>query len=152
MTRFLCDSNVWVALVVDHHAHRQACQDWFDGLGGSDDVFFIRSTQQSFLRLLTTAAVFGRYGSPPLSNGDAWRTYDALLAHPLVAFYEQDPGALSDRWRSFTDRPSASPKLWMDAYLAAFAASAGLAFVTTDHGFRQFSGLGVVVLGEPQSP
>jgi predicted nucleic acid-binding protein len=37
-------------------------------------------------------------------------------------------------------------KLWADAYLAAFAMSAGHQLVTTDKGFKQFKGLDVLVL------
>ena len=35
----------------------------------------------------------------------------------------------------------ASPKLWMDAYLAAFAIAGGCQLVTTDQGFAQFPSL-----------
>ena len=44
-------------------------------------------------------------------------------------------------------RDTASPKLWMDAYLAAFALTGGYRMVTTDTAFRQFQGLDVLVLG-----
>ena len=40
---------------------------------------------------------------------------------------------------------AASPKLWMDAYLAAFAIESGQQLVTTDTGFRQFKGLDATV-------
>jgi predicted nucleic acid-binding protein len=41
-----------------------------------------------------------------------------------------------------------SPKLWMDAYLAAFALQSGHRLVTTDRDFRQFKGLDLFLLGE----
>ena len=40
----------------------------------------------------------------------------------------------------------ASPKLWMDAYLAAFAIAAKQQLVTTDKAFRQFKDLDLLVL------
>lgn len=41
---------------------------------------------------------------------------------------------------------AASPKLWMDAYLAAFARSAGYTLVTTDAAFTQFADLDLRLL------
>lgn len=43
-------------------------------------------------------------------------------------------------------RDTASPKLWMDAWLAAFAICAGLQLVTFDRGFAQFAGLELLLL------
>ena len=40
-----------------------------------------------------------------------------------------------------------SPKLWMDAYLAAFAELSGMRFVTFDKAFRQFPKLDLLLLG-----
>ena len=40
-----------------------------------------------------------------------------------------------------------SPKLWQDAYLAAFAVAAGLSLVTFDQGFRKFRRLQSIILG-----
>ena len=42
----------------------------------------------------------------------------------------------------------ASPKLWMDAYLAAFTVAGGYQLVTTDKGFKQFKGLDILVLSK----
>ncbi len=41
---------------------------------------------------------------------------------------------------------TASPKLWMDAYMAAFARASGYRLVTTDAAFAQFDGLDLVLL------
>jgi len=46
-------------------------------------------------------------------------------------------------WRSAAALPSASPKVWMDAYLAAFAISAGMQLVTLDRDFNNFVPLGL---------
>lgn len=39
-----------------------------------------------------------------------------------------------------------SPKLWQDAYLAAFAVTADLGLITFDHGFSKFTGLRLEIL------
>lgn len=108
---------------------------------------FCRTTQQSFLRLSTNSALFGQYDLPPLTNKAAWAAYTELLLDDHVSFLVEEPAGIDERWRAFADRPSASPKLWMDAYLAAFAFAAGLRLVTTDRAFRQFEGLDVLILG-----
>lgn len=102
----LLDVNVWLALVVDTHQHHPAATEWLAEIEEPEAVRFCRGTQQSLVRLLTTASVT----------------------------------------RPFASCPTVSPKLWMDAYLAAFAVTAGLTMVTIDVGFRQFSGLGQIVL------
>ena len=52
-------------------------------------------------------------------------------------------------WRNLSSRVTASPKLWMDAYLAAFAIQANCESVTFDAGFRQFAGLRLELLAIP---
>ena len=146
MTVFLCDVNVWVALTVEHHLHARACESWFEALSDSDRTLFCRCTQQSFLRLLTVSSVFAPYGNPPLGNEAAWRAYEVLRADRRVDYTAVEPVGLDERWKAFTNRPVPSPKLWMDAYLAAFAAAGNLRLVTTDTAFSQFVGLDPVVL------
>ena len=41
-------------------------------------------------------------------------------------------------WRSLAGLNSASPKVWMDAYLAAFAIAAGLRLTTLDKDFNNY--------------
>ena len=69
----LCDSNVWLSLTLSAHVHHRAARDWLDTTTEPRSALFCRATQQSLLRLLTTAAVLAPYGNPPLSNGEAWR-------------------------------------------------------------------------------
>jgi toxin-antitoxin system PIN domain toxin len=110
-------------------------------------VVFCRATQLSFLRLLTNASVLAAYGSPPRSSQQAWNAYEDLLADDRIVFQAHEPAELELRWRAFTARNTASPHLWMDAYLAAFALAGGYQFVTTDKAFRQFRDLDLVLLG-----
>jgi uncharacterized protein len=109
------------------------------------EALFCRSTQQSFLRLLTTNAIMARYRVPPLSNKTAWSIYDKLLADSRIGWVEE-PSGLEAYWRRFASRSQASSKLWMDAYLAAFAVTGKYKLVTTDKAFRQFKGLDLLML------
>ena len=143
----LCDSNVWLALVLSRHPHRSAAVAWFNTVVNPGSVHFCRATQQSLLRLLTTASVLAPFGNPPLTNHQAWSVYDALLADGRITFQAREPAGLEARWRQFAERRMASPKLWMDAYLAAFALAGGYQMVTTDTAFTQFAGLDLVLLG-----
>jgi uncharacterized protein len=144
----LCDSNVWLALVLSRHVHHRTVRAWFETVPDPRTVLFCRATQQSFLRLLTNASVLSPYGNPPLTNRQAWETYQALLADDRIAFRAEEPAGLEAVWRRFAVRGTASPKLWMDAYLAAFALSGGCRLVTTDTAFGQFGGLDVELLGK----
>lgn len=142
----LCDSNVWLALTLSGHAHHGLARDWFDAVEEASTVLFCRATQQSFLRLLTNASVLAPYGNPPLSNREAWQAYEDLLTDYRIVFQAEEPAGLEPRWKGLARRDEASPKLWMDAYLAAFALAAGYRMVTTDAAFRQFDDLDLLVL------
>jgi uncharacterized protein len=149
MVRWLCDSNIWLALVLSGHVHHTVVRDWLETIGEPASVLFCRATQQAFLRLLTNTAVLAPYGNPPLTNQQAWQAYEALLADDRIVFRAQEPAGLELRWKELAVRDTASPKLWMDAYLAAFALTGGYRMVTTDAAFRQFSELDLVLLGSP---
>ena len=73
----------------------------------------------------------------PLANSDALLTLDNLQALPQVTWHDASPGVLG-LWRTLAGLDSASPKVWMDAYLAAFAIGAGLRLVTLDKDFNNF--------------
>lgn len=143
----LCDSNVWLALALSRHVHHRSARDWFEAVPNPQSVLFCRATQQTFLRLLTNASVLSPYGSPPLTNRQAWEACQALLGDDRIAFRSEEPVGLEAVWRRFALRQTASPKLWMDAYLAAFALAGGCRMVTTDAAFGQFGGLELELLG-----
>jgi uncharacterized protein len=144
---WFCDNNVWLALALSGHVHHVGVRNWLEPVEEPASVLFCRATQQAFLRLLTNTAVLAPYGNPPLTNQQAWRAYEALLADDRIIFRAHEPAGLDLHWRKFALRDTASPKLWMDAYLAAFALAGGYRMVTTDAAFRQFSGLDLVLLG-----
>lgn len=143
----LCDSNVWLALVLSEHQHHRVAREWFATIDMPDAVCFCRATQQSLLRLITTAAVLDRYGTPPLTNRQAWRLYEQILSDDRIVFRAEEPSRLEARWKPLALRDTASPKVWMDSYLAGFALASGLGLVTTDEAFAAVPGLDLTLLG-----
>ena len=144
----LCDSNVWLALALSKHAHHAAAREWFEAVEEPESICFCRATQQTFLRLLTNASVLSPYGNLPLTNRQAWETYAALRADDRVVLRAEEPAGLETRWERLAVCDTASPKIWMDAYLAAFALAGGYQMVTTDAAFKQFRGLNLELLGK----
>lgn len=142
----LCDANVWVALAIAEHVHQRAAREWFAAVEEQSSVFFCRATQTGFLRLLSTASVCTRYGHEPRTNRQAWNLYEAFLSDDRVEFCAEEPAGVEVQWQAFSNRNAPSPKLWMDAYLAAFAVANGWQLVTTDRAFTQFPGLHLLLL------
>lgn len=147
----LCDSNVWLALALSKHVHHVAAREWLEAVEEIASVCFCRATQQSFLRLLTNASVLSPYGNPPLTNMQAWEAYEALVADDRIVLRAEEPAGIEPRWKRFAVRDTASPKLWMDAYLAAFALAGGYRMATTDAAFMQFRGLDLELLGNQET-
>jgi toxin-antitoxin system PIN domain toxin len=138
---YLPDINVWLALAFTDHEHHPAALKWFEKRA-QGDCAFCRLTQQGLLRLATTAqATAGN----PLTLIKAWRAYDKLFQDPRVVFSEE-PEELEMFWRDYTRRRSVSPKVWNDAYLAAFARAADFEVVSFDQAFRQYRKLKYTIL------
>jgi toxin-antitoxin system PIN domain toxin len=137
----LADINVWLALVFDAHVHHPSALDWFNAI--TDEIAaFCRLTQQGFLRLANNPNVFG---ADAVSADEAWKLYDKTLSDYRVAYCEE-PAGLETVWRKLTTGRSFSPKLWNDAYLAAFAETAAFEVVTFDRGFTQYKDVTCTVL------
>ena len=143
----LADSNDWLALALSKHVHHAAARAWPSRQASPEPEMFCRSTQQSFLRLLTTSAVFSPYGIPPLTNKAAWAVYERFRADKRMSWVEE-PRGLETLWKKLAGGSRPSPKLWMDAYVAAFAMAGEYQLVTTDTAFKQFKGLDLVVLSK----
>lgn len=139
---YLGDINFFLALKASTHPNYSAANGWFGGLTGTDKVCFCRSTEQGFLRLLTAARFFG----PDVStNLEAIQHYNELRGHDRIAF-AIEPQNLLPKWFEFSGVRTASPKIWMDAYLAAFAVLSDMTFVTFDKGFARYEGLQLLTL------
>ncbi len=139
----LFDTNLWLALTFPKHQFRNQAQGYLSDLPKGATVSFCHATQQSWLRLVTTPALHRIYDFPPITNHDAIAMFRRWLADPRVDLIESEPTGTRTLWLELADRKSASPKLWMDAYLAAFSISGKLRLVTTDTDFRQFEANGL---------
>jgi len=136
----LVDVNVWLALGFKRHVHHASAVAWFRT--ATQPCLFCRFTQAGFLRLASNPAVMG---PAAVTLAEAWRAYDALIADPKVAYIDE-PEGIEPVWRSNTQAATFSPKVWTDAYLAAFAQVAGIEVVTFDQGFKQYPAVNCVVL------
>ena len=141
----LADTNVFLALALSKHVFHDAAQSWLNTQTEANSTLFCRSTQQSFLRLLTTEAVLKPYGALPLSNAEAWSFFEGFLADRRIGMADE-PAGLEAHWKPLAARETASPKLWMDTYLAAFAIAGEYQLVTTDQGFARYKGLDLLLL------
>ena len=145
MSGQLFDTNVWIgAIFPPHPLHRQARQA-LDEATPANPAVFCRATQQSFLRLASTPVLLKAYGAQGLTNRDALVALNALLALSQVCEREEPPGVTA-QWHRLASRDTASPKVWMDAYLAAFALGGGLRLVTLDLDFKDFEKHGLDLL------
>lgn len=137
----LCDANLLLALCYDRHSHHQRALVWLEEQE-TRNIILCRATQQTLLRLFCNTAVMG---ADVCTLAQAWTIYDSIVADDRFEFYAE-PEQLEVVWRKLTQADKVSPKLWQDAYLAAFAIAARLQLATFDCGFQQFSGLTLKLL------
>jgi uncharacterized protein len=126
------DVNVWVALTWEGHIHHRVAREWFEALDAAASIAFCRFTQISLLRLLTTRAVMG---ADVMTQSEAWGAYDRWMQDDRILFVEE-PANLEPTFRELSRRSRSDPKIWADAYLAAFSMIEGMRFVTFDQGFE----------------
>jgi toxin-antitoxin system PIN domain toxin len=129
------DVNVWLALLVSDHVHHRVAISWWNQ-DQSEQIAFCRFTQLGLLRLMTTAAAMD---GAPLTMDEAWRAYDDVFEDERVVLVSEPPGC-EMAFRKYAKRQTASPKLWADSYLLAFATVSQGTIVTFD---RAFPGKGV---------
>jgi len=121
------DVNVWLALLLADHTHRGAAAAWWNS-AASQTIAFSRFTQMGVLRILTTAAAMN---GKPLAMDAAWQAYDRLFEDDRVALLPE-PEDLEAKFRALSRSPQASPKVWADAYLVAFAEQYEATLITFD--------------------
>ncbi len=118
--------NVWLALATPEHVHAPIARSWWGQENGP--IAFCRLTQLGFLRLMTTAAAMdGR----PLTITAAWRVYDRFFDDERVVLIAE-PRDVDKKFREMAVGRTASPKVWADAWLLAFALAAEGTLVTFD--------------------
>lgn len=138
----LFDTSVWLAAIFPTHPFHTQAQQALQGCTHAQPASWCRATQQSFLRLASTPTLLKAYGADGMGNRDALMALDALQALPQVHWLDEPAGTLA-LWRTLASLETASPKVWMDAYLAAFAIAGGLRMVTLDRDFRNFAPQGL---------
>jgi len=143
--RFLPDVNAWFALCRSEHQYHEASHAWLSAVLDAESIAFTRVTQQGLLRLLTTDTVMRNYASRALTNQEAWNIWKTWTKDERIHWLDETPG-LVDPWQRLGAVRSASPKLWMDAYLAALAMTSGYRLVTLDRAFLSFKGLDTEVI------
>jgi uncharacterized protein len=139
---FLIDSNIWIAHSFSSHPGHDAAANGLAQATSEQPAIFCRATQQSFLRLISTPALLQRYGVTGLTNEDAILLLDQYLSSSAVV-YQEEPLGIARLWFRLARRKTASPKVWMDAYLAAFAIAGELTIITFDSDFKQFEPTGL---------
>jgi toxin-antitoxin system PIN domain toxin len=139
---FLFDANVWLALAFADHPHHRLAVAAYHSASEARPALFCRATQQTFLRLASTPAFLRLCNATGLTNRDALETLERFMASRSVA-YREEPSGVAPLWHRLAALDSASPKVWMDAYLAAFAISGDLHMVTLDQDFTVFESHGL---------
>ncbi|HEY2146531.1 MAG TPA: TA system VapC family ribonuclease toxin [Pirellulales bacterium] len=133
---------MWTALAFDSHPNHRKAVEASTPFSADRPAVFCRATQQSFLRIATTPAVLRMYGAEPFTNRDALLMLDQFMALPSVTFRDEPQGVVAI-WRQLAGLPTTAPKVWMDAYLAAFAIASDLELMTLDRDFRSFATQGL---------
>ena len=139
----LPDINVWLALIDKRHVHHlTASRYWADAT--VQNRAFCRVTANGFLRLSTQSKALPN----PLSPHEAWITYRQFLSLPIIRWLPEPP-ELDVTYCALTCAPAFVHRLWTDAYLAAFAMTAGCRLVSFDGDFKRFAGLNFLHLAPP---
>ena len=138
----LCDVNVLLALVTDRHALHGRAVQWADSVPTAGAVL-CRVAHIGLLRLLNNPSVMSEN---VLDTTGCWSLWRGLLKDERFRFALEEPPGLDAVFERFTIGRTFSPRVWTDAYLAAYALAARLTLVTFDKGFRGFSWLSCDVL------
>jgi len=141
--KLLSDTNVLLALAAECHSHHAAARRWWERLPSDAPIHICRPVQMGLLRLMSSEAALGK---DALTLPAAWAAYATLLASGRFAF-TLEPQGLDAIWEQFCRPFRRSPKVVMDAYLAAFARAGEYRLVSLDHAFAQFPGLDCEVVG-----
>jgi toxin-antitoxin system PIN domain toxin len=141
----LLDTNTWIALTVETHPHHTVARNWYNAAPlAAGDLIFCRSTEISFLRLLTQKKVMQLCHAVALTNEEAIHFLNNLYNDPAVARVDEPP-ATRTLWLELAKSNLSSPHVWMDAYLSAMAIALGAQLVTFDRGFVSYEPSGLAL-------
>jgi toxin-antitoxin system PIN domain toxin len=135
-TADLPDVNVWLAISLPDHPHHLAAQRYWAETS-ADVLAFCRVTALGYLRLLCNKVTMaGR----PLEVPDAWHAYRSFRRLPEVVL-APEPEGCEELLGKRAIAGEFTPRLWTDAYLAAFATAGGFRLVSFDGDFDGFKNL-----------
>ncbi|TVP79642.1 MAG: PIN domain-containing protein [Puniceicoccaceae bacterium] len=135
---YLVDTNVWIAFNFERHPHNAQAVEFIQGCSAKSPALFSRAVENSTLRLMSNPSVCLAYNSPPMTNQQAVTVLNDWQSHDHIDCLDAEPKDTRALWLELASIPSASPKVWMDAYLAAFAIRANQPYATLDSDFRRF--------------
>ncbi len=140
--KLLSDVNVLLALAAECHARHAEVRRWWEGRPDDESVYICRPVQMALLRLMSSQAALG---ADAVSLPSAWALYAAMLASGRFSF-TLEPPEFEATWEILCRPFERSPKVVMDAYLAAFACTGGFRLITLDRAFSQFPGLDYMLI------
>lgn len=140
----LPDTNVWLALTCEDHAHHRRARRYWEKESASQFAF-CRVTMLGLLRLASNAKVMQ---DRPFNPEEAWNTYRDFLALPEVVFISE-PTDIEVQFAAWSESASFPSSRWTDAYLAAFAHTTGCRMVSFDSDFLRFHDLDFLHLSFP---
>lgn len=143
MPGYFIDTNVWIALNFSEHPHNAHAIAFVSKRTAKCPALFSRAVENSTLRLLSNPSVCRAFNSPLMTNEQAAMILNDWQKHDHIGCFDVEPADTRELWLELASVPSSSPKVWMDAYLAAFAISARLPFATLDADFRRFEAQGL---------
>ena len=146
--RKLLDLNAWLALFLEGHSQHAVVRNWYaTEVLVAGDLSFCRATEMGFLRLLTQQRVMQACGLDAFTNDEAVKFLSQIQRDEAIGFVGEAPGTRA-LWLALARGGQASPKVWMDAYLAALAITQDMKLITFDQGFRNYqdSGLNILLL------
>jgi hypothetical protein len=138
----LCDVNVLLAICYSGHQHHTKALAWLETQENAGSVLICRVVHLSLLRLINNPTVMGRDAR---TGKQAWEVSDRLLADGRFAM-PHEPSGIEAVMRPFSSSAAFTPKVWQDAYLAAFAMQGDFLLVTFDAGLGKFKGLSLRLL------
>jgi uncharacterized protein len=139
----LLDLNAWLALFLEGHGQHPIARQWYEEANLAPAYLnFCRSTEIGFLRLLTQPQVMQACRLDAFTNDEAIGFLSQIQRDEAIGFVGEAPGTRA-LWLAMSRSGQASPKTWMDAYLAAMAITQDMELVTFDKGFRNYQDSGL---------
>ena len=132
----LLDIIVWVALANPDHIHHAAAQTYWHRTA-RDNLWFCRHTMIGMMRLLCQPAFMNQRVLTPTQ---AFEAYQHTRAQTRVGMLV-DVADLETVWLDLAKKVQWPPRMWPDAYLAAFAIAGNLRLTSFDGDFSRFPGL-----------